>query len=173
MKSLFLILCSITCTLSSLAQITTIKRPAAVVSSSSCCGFRAGNSSDIPMAVSFGKENTLVFDKEVFDDANAFNGAAFKTPADGVYQFTVQLGLKAKNTSSDISQVMLRIKTASQSSIHLINIPASYDNVISGELTALFKLKAGEEVSVVVVGLGSATAATTGNISFFSGVKLY
>jgi hypothetical protein len=147
--------------------------PAPVPATAACCGFRAYNSTGIPMAVAFGKENTIVFDKELFDDANACNGAGYKAPSDGVYQFTVQMALKAKNTGSDMSQVMLKIKTATQNSSKLINIPAGYDNVISGETTVIFRLKAGEEVSVVLIGMGSATAATTGNLSYFSGVKLY
>lgn len=143
-------------------------------STAACCGFRAMNSADLPMGLSATKENTIVFDKETFDDANAFNGSSYKAPSDGVYQFTVNVGIKAKNSSSDISQLMLKIKTSnSQSTSQLINIPANYDNVISGQAVALFKLSAGEEVSVIVIGLGSASAATTGNLSYFSGVKMY
>jgi C1q domain len=138
-----------------------------------CCGFRAYNSTELPMAANFGKENTIVFDKEIFDDANAFNGAAFKAPADGVYQFNLQLALKATNPNADINQVMIKIKTATQSSTQLLNIPAKYDNVITAETNAVFKLKAGEEVAVVLLSLGNIKPITTGNLSYFSGIKLY
>jgi hypothetical protein len=172
MKLLFLFLLTLTGTQVLFAQITTIRKaPSTAIAS--CCGFRAGNSTDIPMVVNFGKESTVVFDKEVYDDANAFNGASFKTPSEGVYQFILHIGLKAKNSGVDISQVMVKIKTASQSSSQVINIPGNYDNIITANLTAQYKLQANEEVSVVLVGLGSATAATTGNLSYFSGIKLY
>lgn len=159
---------------SAFSQIT-IKRPIANAPSSSgaCCGFRAYNSTDIPMVASFGKENTIVFDKEIFDDANAFNGATYKASSDGVYQFNLQLALKATNTDADISQVMVKIQSANQSATQLLNIPAKYDNTITTECNATFKLKTGDEVKVVLIGMGSAKAITTGNLSYFSGVKLY
>jgi hypothetical protein len=150
-----------------------LKLPSAPAASNACCGFRAYNSTELPMGVAFSKENTLVFDKELFDDANACNGAAYKAPSDGVYQFIVQLGLKAKNTGTEMSQVLLKIKTAGQSSSKIINIPPGYDNVISGETSVLFRLQAGESVSVTVTGMGGAQATTTGNLSYFSGAKLY
>jgi hypothetical protein len=163
------------------AQEPTLKRinlPAnkpALTTGAACCGFRAMNSSDIPMSLSAAKENVVLFDKEIFDDGNAFNNQiSYKAPSAGVYQFTVTLGAKAKNTSSSINQLMLRIKTSgSQSAVEMINIPGNYDDVLTAQLTAVFKLAAGEEVSVVVIGLGSATASTTGNLSYFSGLKLY
>lgn len=140
-----------------------------------CCGFRAQNSSELPMSLSATKENTIVFDKEVFDDANAFNGAAYKAPSDGVYHFSAQFGIKAVNTSSSVSQLLVKIKTTAQSSQQLINIPAgnTADNIITAETNVILKLKAGEEVSVVVIGLGTAAAATTGNLNYFSGYKIY
>jgi hypothetical protein len=170
---LFVLLFIINQALSAQGLLRPVKVNAPAATGGACCGFRAYNSAELPMAVSFAKENTLVFDKEWFDDANACNGAAYKAPADGVYQFIVQLGLKAKNTGSDISQVLLKIKTAQQNSSKLINIPPGYDNVISGETSVVFRLKAGEEVSVTVTGMGGAQVATTGNLSYFSGVKLY
>lgn len=173
MKNFFLLLLTLILAPSLFAQNPTIKRLPKIAAPSSTCGFLAVNSSDIPMAVLFGKENTIVFDKESFDDANAFNGMVFKAPSAGVYQFTAQIGLKAKNTGADISQVLMKIKTASQSSSQIINIPGNYDNVITGNVTALFKLQANEEVSVVLINTGNATASTTGNLSNFSGVKLY
>jgi C1q domain len=150
-----------------------IQSPSVSPAAGSCCGFRAYNSTELPMSVVFAKENTIVFDKELFDDANTCNGAAYKAPADGVYQFAVQLGLKAKNSGTEMSQVLLKVKTTQQSSSKLINIPPGYDNVISGETSVLFRLKAGEEVSVTVTGMGSAIATTTGNLSYFSGCRLY
>ncbi len=173
MKNLLLLLLSFSLVANLFAQNPTIKRLPKITAPASSSGFRAGNSSDIPMAVLFGKENTMVFDKESFDDANAFNGSVYKALSAGVYQFTAQIGLKAKNTSADNSQVFMKIKTVSQSSIQIINIPGNYDNVITGEVTALFKLQANEEVSVVLISTGNATVSTTGNLSYFSGVKLY
>jgi C1q domain len=157
------------------AAFSQVLRPVKITpaSTGACCGFRALNSAELPMGLSQTKENTIVFDKEIFDDANAFNGAAYKVPSAGVYQFSVNVGIKAKNSTAAISQLMLTIKAGSQNTSQLINIPGNYDNVITGQLTTTVKLAAGEEVSVVVIGLGTAQAATTGNLSYFSGVKLY
>ena len=162
--------------LASLSAQIRLNKPSTTVNNSTgaCCGFRALNSADLPMSLGATKENTIVFDKEVFDDANAFDGVKYKAPSDGVYQFHVNVGIKAKNTSSEINQLMLKIRTSnSQSNTQLINIPGNFDNIISSQVTAIFKLTAGEEVSVVVVGLGSASAVTSGNLNYFSGVKLY
>jgi hypothetical protein len=159
---------------SAFSQIT-IKRPIAStpVNSGACCGFRAYNSTELPMGAPFGKENTIVFDKEVFDDANSFNGAAYKAPSDGVYQFSLQLALKATNTDAEISQIMIKIQSGNQSATQILNIPAKYDNTITAECNAILKLKTGEEVKVVLIGMGSAKVVTTGNLSYFSGSKLY
>lgn len=153
------------------AQEIKVRKLPQTVATNSGKAFRVSNSSELPI-VAQSKESIIVFDKEYFDDANAFNSTSYKVPADGIYQFTMQLGLKAKNNSSNISQVMLQIKTNSQSATQLINIPAVYDNVITAQANALFKLKAGEEVSVVMINLGPATAVTTGNLNIFSGIKL-
>ena len=84
------------------------------------------------------------------------------------------IGIKTTNTSSEINQLFLKIQTSNNQTVsQLINIPVNYDNALSGQVTALFKLSAGEEVYVVVIGLGTAKAATTGNLNYFSGVKLY
>jgi hypothetical protein len=156
MKRIFLFAILVCLQQALLAQVLRpIKLPsAAAPATTSCCGFRAYNSTELPMGVAFSKENTLVFDKELFDDANACNGAAYKAPSDGVYQFIVQLGLKAKNTGAAMSQVLLKIKTAQQSSSKLLNIPPGYDDVISAETSVLFRLQAGEAVSVTGNGLG-------------------
>lgn len=152
-----------------------LKRPVANIPASqgACCGFRAYNSTDLPMGAPFGKENTIVFDKKVFDDANAFNGAAYKVSSDGVYHFSLQLALKASNTDAELSQVMVKIQSVNQSATQILNIPAKYDNTITTECNAIFKLKTGDEVKVVLIGMGGAKVTTTGNLSYFSGVKLY
>ncbi|MBX2933445.1 MAG: hypothetical protein KF825_04315 [Ferruginibacter sp.] len=173
MKAIFSVILTLFIFNFSIAQKIAVRKiPQPVASSTGSNAFSVYNSSELPIVAQYSKESVVVFDKENYDDANAFNAVSFKAPSSGIYQFTMQLGLKAKNTSSSISQVMLQIKSNSQSSTQLINIPAAYDNVITAQTNALFKLKAGDEVSVVMINLGSATAVTTGNLSVFSGIKI-
>ncbi len=175
MKKVILFTAILFFTYYSFSQIRVIKPIANTpANSTSCCGFRAYNSTELPMGAGFGKESKIVFDKELFDDGNAFQGAYYKAPSDGVYQFNLQLGIKGTNTDAEPAQVVVKISTNNnQSNTQLLYIPAKYDGNLTTESTALFKLKTGEEVSVILIGTSSAKAITTGNLSYFSGVKLY
>ncbi len=174
MKKVFLSLALLFFLYNSFAQIRLIKPITTIpAASTSCCGFRAYNSTELPMGAPFSKENTIVFDKEVFDDANTYNGAAYKVPSDGVYQFSLQLALKATNTDAEISQIMVKIQSGNQSATQILNIPAKYDNTITTECNAILKLKTGEDVKIILIGMGTAKVVTTGNLSYFNGVKLY
>ena len=175
MKTIFLYLLTFLFALSSSAQIIKAIRPTATLASAACCGFSAYNSTEIPMGAIFGKENVIVFDKERFDDANAFQGVYYKAPSDGVYQFNLTVGLSIQNTAANVSQILCTIKTsASQSAIKMINVPANYNKTNVDNFSAIFKLKADEQVSVTLISLGGETKGTTfGNNSVFSGVKLY
>jgi hypothetical protein len=172
MKQLLIFCALITSASTLFAQIL---RPVKVSPASTglCCGFRASNSTELPISLSQTKENTIVFDKEVFDDADGFNGVAYKAPSAGVYQFFAHVGIKAKNSNAATNQLLLKLKAGTQSTIQMIDIPGNYDNVLTGQVSAIVKLQQGEEVTVVVIGLGTAQATTTGNLSYFCGVKLY
>jgi C1q domain len=175
MKSFFLILLTFLFVVSSPAQIIKAIRPAVAAPSTACCGFTAYNSTEIPMGATFGKENVIVFDKERFDDANAFQGVYYKAPSNGVYQFNLTIGLSIQNTAANTSQILCTIKTsATQSANKIINVPANYSKTNVDNFSAIFKLKADEEVSVTLISLGAETKGTTfGNSTVFSGVKLY
>jgi hypothetical protein len=172
-KNIIVLLVFLFINYASFTQVIRAIRPA-VASSSSCCGFSATNTPAIPMAAKFGKENVIAFDKENFDDGNAYDGAFYTAPSDGVYQFNITITLKAKNTSTGTEQIMLILKAGSMQTSQIINVAGGYDNVITDAVTGVYKLTTGEKASVVLIGLGgNTTAATTGNSSIFSGVKLY
>lgn len=174
MKTIFLSLLTFLFALSSSAQIIKAIRPVATSPSAACCGFSATNTTALPMAAKFGKENIIAFDQENFDDGNAYDGAFYTAPSDGVYQFNIVIALKAKNTSTSIEQIMLVLKAGNAQTSQLINITGGYDNAITGTATGIFKLKTGEKASVVLIGLGSnTTVVTMGSSSIFSGIKLY
>ncbi len=158
-----------------LAQVRILKPIASSSSStSSCCGFSCYNSEALPLDIQAGKNTVIYFDKEIFDDANAFDQSKYIAPSDGVYQFNVTIGLRIYKASTNATQLLCSISSnASQSNTTLFNFPANFDKKYIGNLSALFKLKKGEEVSVNLFNMGNAEIYTDGNFSKFSGVKLY
>ena len=159
----------------SFTQIRIVKPIASPpASTSSCCGFSTYNSEALPLDIQPGKNTKLYFDKEVFDDANACDESKYIAPSDGVYQFNITVGLLVKTASINTTQLLCSISSnASQSNSTLFIIPANFNKKYIGNLSGLFKLKKGEEVSVNLFNMGSAEIYTDGNFSKFSGVKLY
>lgn len=157
------------------AQIK-LARPMASVppASASCCAFSTYNSEALSLDIQAGKNTVIFFDKEIFDDANAFEYSKYIAPADGVYQFNVTIGLRIYKASANATQLLCSISSnASQSNSKLFNLPANFDKKYIDNLSAIFKLSKGEEVSVNLFNMGGAEIYTDGNFSKFSGVKLY
>ena len=159
----------------SFAQIRIIKPiTSSATSGTSCCGFSSYNSEALSLDIQAGKNTVIYFDKEIFDDANAFEQSKYIAPSDGVYQFNVTIGLRIYKASTNATQLLCNISSnAAQSNATLFNLPANFDKKYIGNLSAIFKLKKGEEVVVNLFNMGNAEIYTDGNFSKFSGVKLY
>ncbi len=126
-----------------------------------------GFSAYLSTSPTVGNGNRIVFDAEVFDDANAFANGVFTAPLNGVYQFNYNV----HRIGPGGFDVQIR---QNGNLVHWSAGSQAVSGVPTAVGTALIKLNAGDQVDLAInSSSGPIIVVGTSYFSRISGFKVY